>query len=86
VEQKAWVGTGQIVMVPGEVNRIPDFDPRTGEHLWTMITMYRWGGPQVEQHTLDQENLLALEGPGCYYCAEPYSDYTAKRRCSGRRS
>jgi len=72
-------------MVPGQVNRIPAYDPRTGAHLWTIITMYRWGGPHIERPTLDHENMLALEGPGCYYCSEPYSEREDQRRCKGRR-
>lgn len=78
-----WQSTGQQHQIPGDVDRIPDFDPRTGEHLWTIITMYRWGGPDVERPTLDSENLLMVTGPGCYYCEEKYTRLLTQRRCKG---
>jgi hypothetical protein len=81
-----WQSTGVKQEIPSELDRTPPFDPRTGEHLWTMITMYRWGGPGVERPTLDMENLLSVVGPGCYYCEQPYSEYLAKRRCKGEQT
>ena len=85
MEESAWFGTGEKQHVPGNIDRIPEFDPRSGEHLWTIFTMYRWGGPTVETPTLDVENLLSVMGPGCYYCESVYSDQLAKRRCKGPR-
>lgn len=67
-----------------QIDRIPDFDPRTGDHLWCITTMYQWGGPDIEQTTLDRENLLCIAGPGCYHCEEPYTQQLAKRRCKGK--
>lgn len=81
--QRAWTGTGHHQEVPGQVDRIPDFDTRTGDHLWIIITTYQWGGPTVERPTLDGENLLAVQGPCCYHCEEPWSERLAKRRCPG---
>jgi hypothetical protein len=83
VTQFGWQSTGAQHEVPGTVDRIPDFDPRSGDHLWTIITMYRWGGPTVERPTLDNENLLSVMGPGCYYCEQPWSERLAQRRCKG---
>lgn len=37
-------------------------------------------GPQL----LDHENVLTLEGPGCYKCEEPFSVRLSHRRCTGR--
>lgn len=70
--------------VYGEYDRVPEFDPRTGQHLWTMNAAYRWGGPSVETHMLDLENLILLVGPGCCHCEQTYSPATALRRCKGR--
>lgn len=79
-----WRETYQQVEIPGNFDRIPDYDPRAGEHLWTVLTMFRWGGPGVEQPILDSENLLTVQGPGCYYCEEVYTPRLATRRCPGR--
>ncbi|MET0701675.1 MAG: hypothetical protein ABWY93_18650 [Mycobacterium sp.] len=79
----AWQPAGHHQRVHGNIDRIPDFDPRSGDHLWTIATMYRWGGPTVETPTLDTENLLLLAGPGCYYCEQPYHESIARRRCKG---
>jgi hypothetical protein len=77
-----WVNTGQYQKVE-QFDRVPDYDPRKGDHLWTINTMYRWGGPDVEQPTLDMENLLVIAGPGCFYCEKLYSPLLARRRCPG---
>lgn len=81
--ERAWVGTGEQQHVPGDIDRIPEFDKRTGDHLWAIFTMYRWGGPTVETPTLDMENLLSVLGPGCFYCNQEWSERLATRRCPG---
>lgn len=78
-----WIGTNERQFVPNGVDRIPEYDPRSGDHLWIILTMYRWGGPAVELPVLDTENLLSVQGPGCYYCEQPYSQRIYKRRCPG---
>ncbi len=78
-----WELTGSRVEVPGDVDRMPPFDKRTGDHLWVIITTYRWGGPTVETPVLDGENLLAVTGPCCYYCERPFTEGLATRRCTG---
>lgn len=83
MEQRAWTGTGVTQSVPSEYDRIPEFDPCSGDHLWTIFTAYQWGGPGVEQPQLDSENLLAIMGPGCFYCEEVYDERLARRRCKG---
>ncbi len=83
MSQGAWRTTGQQVEVPGQVDRIPAFDSRSGDHLWAIITMFRWGGPEIEKHMLDQENLLSIAGPTCFYCEKPWSERLSKRRCTG---
>lgn len=79
----AWESLGEHQEVPGDVDRVPPFDPRTGDHLWIITTMYRWGGPDIEQPTLDAENLLLVVGPGCYYCEQVWTPLLATRRCKG---
>lgn len=82
------VGTGQTVKVD-PLDRIPDYDPRTGEHLWIVTTAHRvdpeqWrSGDPTATPMLDHENLLSVAGPGCYYCEQYYSPLLATRRCRG---
>lgn len=77
-----WHSTGQVHRIPGEFDRVPPYDPRSGDHLWTIASMYRWN-PGTEHPHLNPENLLLIAGPGCYYCAEPYTPRLATRRCPG---
>lgn len=62
-------------------------DPGPGEHLWTIVRMWRVpvpAGQLRESHFfLDTENLLTLEGPGCYKCEQPYSSILADTPCEG---
>lgn len=87
--QRAWASTGhpRLIDPTTTVYRVPDFDPRSAEHLWMVITMYRvrpeqW---QDETHTpmLDGENLLSITVPGCYYCEQLWTPLLATRRCKG---
>lgn len=80
---KQWQGSGHDFEVVEQVDRIPEFDPRSGEHIWTIMTAYRWGGPDVERPTLDLENLLLIVGPACHFCEQAYSRGLATRRCKG---
>lgn len=86
--ERAWVDTGFQQHVAASVNRIPEFDRRTGAHLWTVIQMHRvvpamWADPTATPH-LDMENLLTVQGPVCFFCEELYSDRLDKRRCKGK--
>jgi hypothetical protein len=72
-----------------EVNKnlgVPAFDPRTGNHLWVMVGMWRVDPEKAvsgEQMLLDTENLINVNGPGCYYCEKPYNHPLASKRCKG---
>jgi hypothetical protein len=81
-EQPQWMATGEYVKYTGQVDRIPEFNPRSGDHLWTWAVMYR-ASPEAETPMLDTENLLLITGPGCFYCEQVYSKRLAMRRCSG---
>lgn len=72
---------------PGGVDRIPDYDPRSGEHYWTMFAVYRISpetmgtdGPVL----LDRENLVHLGSRGCFHCEQAYSPRLLHRRCPGQ--
>lgn len=85
---RAWTSTGYSQRTPGEIDRVPDFDSRTGDHLWTIVTMYRIDPTRLADPThtpmLDNETLLTVAGPGCYYCEQPYTPRLYRRRCKGR--
>lgn len=87
--ERAWTSTGQTERIdaPGGIDRVPEFDPRAGDHLWTVVTMYqvdpaKWSDPD-HLPILDHESLLTVAGPGCYYCEQRYSPQLASRRCKG---
>lgn len=82
------VSTGQTIRVD-PVDRVPDYDPRSGDHLWIVTTAYQvdpehWRSPDpTVTPMLDHENLLSVAGPGCFYCEQVYTPQLAKRRCKG---
>lgn len=39
--------------------------------------------PERDQFLLDTENLLTIEGPGCYVCEEEYTPERATQPCPG---
>lgn len=54
-----------------------------GQHVWVMVGMWRLADPAAEQHFLDTENLLTLEGPGCWACEQAYTPAIARTLCPG---
>lgn len=63
-------------------------DPGRGKHLWTVMVLYRLMDPSVSmdpegQINLDLENLLTIEGPGCFKCEKVWSPDAARRFCQG---
>lgn len=57
-------------------------NPPKGEHLWIAMAMYRIK-PEIrgQEVILDRENLLSIEGPGCYLCEAVYGQHSDP--CSG---
>jgi hypothetical protein len=76
-----------MVEVPGQVDRIPPFDRQRRAHLWTIMVAFRVDPERMTDPTetpmLDGENLLTLQGPGCFYCEAAYTPVLAGRRCTG---
>lgn len=65
--------------------QIPDLPP--GEHLWLLFAAFRVRDPEsTGQQHLDMENLVTIDGPGCYYCEAPYTRALAARPCGGDRT
>jgi hypothetical protein len=86
--QRQWQSTGEGVYVNGpELDRIPDFDPRSGEHLWIWSVVFRADPVKLADPTstpmLDHENLLSIAGPGCFYCQRSWGGALAGERCPG---
>ena len=83
----AWTSTGFIQKVTeGEFDRVPEFDSRSGDHLWIIAGAWAvrpevWNGDNLPH--LDRENLVSISGPGCWYCEMPWHPILAKRRCKG---
>lgn len=77
--------TGIKVDVGTTKSHLPDAIPpqRDGEHLWLVMAVFRAGDPTKGQFNLDTEALLTIEGPGCYYCEEPWRSGLEHRRCKG---
>lgn len=83
-------GTGFHQAVPeGGVNRIPEFDPRSGAHFWNMLCGFRVSDPAAidkgtKQLILDTENLVVTTPIGCYYCEQVWTKTIGHRRCPGK--
>jgi hypothetical protein len=59
-------------------------DPGRGKHMWTMLAMFIIGDPGKKDVVhMDMENLLTIEGPGCFKCEQIYSPDLARRFCQG---
>lgn len=63
-------------------------DPGRGKHLWTVVALYRVPDPAVSmdpggQILMDRENLLTIEGPGCFKCEKHWTDDVDRRWCQG---
>lgn len=59
---------------------------RPGEHLWTALAVWQidpreWLGGRV---ILDTENLLSVQGVGCFKCEQRFSNRLARQPCRGK--
>ena len=85
--ERQWTSTGDKQLVEEPPDRTPEYDPRTGAHLWMVLTMYQVDPAAFTDPTrtpmLDRENLLSVQGPGCFHCEQVYTPNLATRRCKG---
>lgn len=58
--------------------KIPD--QVKGEHLWILASVYRVT-PHQDEYLLDMENLISIDGPGCFWCEELWSPEIAAKPC-----
>lgn len=59
---------------------------KPGEHLWAMVACWQMLDPAAHrdgEFMMDRENLIGLNGPGCFKCEKPYSAKMSKRPCRG---
>jgi hypothetical protein len=75
--------SGVRIEVKGFHNR-PMTPPPRGEHQWVALAMFRVN-PTADRYELDAENLLTIEGPGCFLCEQPWSAAIAAAPCTGNR-
>jgi isoaspartyl peptidase/L-asparaginase-like protein (Ntn-hydrolase superfamily) len=79
------VGSGVRVEAVGKYHVSPSvLEPAAaGEHLWSILGVWRVADPSLAdgQVMLDTENLLTLEGPGCFHCEQPWSPALAEQAC-----
>lgn len=54
-----------------------------GEHLWVCVSMFKVTPVADAKYLLDTENLLTIEGPGCYWCTKQWTPEVAKTKCCG---
>lgn len=83
VTDLGWEPAGPMIQGSGQFDRIPAFDPRSGEHLWTVNGCWRVNPGSDAPTLLDLENMLLLGGPICWYCEQVYEPRLKHRRCPG---
>ena len=55
-----------------------------GKHLWIYTHLYRANPrPDQQQVHFDTENLLSIDGPGCFWCGRNWSKEHANSYCPG---
>lgn len=78
--------TGFTERIDNFEGRIPDYDPRSGDHFWVITGAWRcdpaksWG---ADGTLLDHESLVLINPPGCFHCEHLYTAQLASRRCKG---
>lgn len=87
-DARSYVPVGSItVPVPVSfIGRDPEVGVPAEEHIWTVIGFWRVDPGKVyagDESHLDTENLLTIEGPGCFRCEQPYRPALADLPCPG---
>jgi hypothetical protein len=78
--------TGFVEQIDNFVDKIPEYNPVSGDHFWAIASVYRWKVNGTGKTLMDHESLVQVTGPFCYYCAQLYSTQWAVRRCKGEPS
>lgn len=74
-------GTGvKVVGDPAAIaGRMPEFK---GRHLWVFVGMWQVANPAASAQDFDMENLLSIDGPGCFWCEQVWRP-TIGAKCPG---
>lgn len=59
---------------------LPEFK---GEHCWVVAGVWSVQPRAGGEYLLDTENLISLDGPGCFHCEEYWSPEIAAKPCPG---
>lgn len=86
--ERSWQPTGHQYKVSSAIDKLPDYDSRTGAHFWLVLSCYQILQPELTEdptHTpmLDIENLVNISPIFCFFCEEVYSKRLSFRRCPG---
>jgi hypothetical protein len=77
-------GTGVYYKANTSDDKLPEYDPRSGDHLWIVIGTWKVNPKNLKEGgILDRENILGIMGPGCFFCEKPYTTLLDSRRCKG---
>jgi len=80
--------TGHVERIDDTRDKIPPYDPRSGNHFWIMITSFKCDPKLAMEGNvfMDHETLVNITGPVCFYCELPYTETIYHRRCKGEPS
>lgn len=53
-----------------------------GEHLWILVGAWKCD-PTQDRFIMDMENLLNVDGPGCFWCEQNYTEENGAKPCPG---
>lgn len=72
--------TGTDVYFEAKPAEMPPFQ---GQHMWVVAAAFRVVPEPGKSYDLDMENLLTVDGPGCWYCERRWSPLIASIPCPG---
>lgn len=53
-----------------------------GRHLWIFAGVWEVKNPAADHQNFDMENLITMEGPGCFWCEQTWAP-TIGSKCPG---
>lgn len=60
---------------------LPKQEP--GKHLWIVTGLWKVTPTPVAKFILDTENLITIDGPGCFWCEQLYRPGAEAVPCKG---
>jgi hypothetical protein len=73
-------GTG--IRAQGDAKYSATLPEPNGRHLWVFLGMWQVANPAASHQNFDMENLLTVEGPGCFWCEQKWVP-TIGSKCPG---